>query len=406
VQKTVVCLGRIDTKGEITKYLKSQIEAEGAKCVVLDVGVSDAKPDFVPEISREEVAKAAGSTYQDILAIGAEGKQMAMMAQGAIVIVKKLFEEGKLDGIFSLGGGMTTATATEVMRALPVGVPKLMVSSKVAQAGGTQFMGNKDVTMMPSVVDISTVNTFSKKIVDNAAAAIVGMANVAWPAKSDKTVVGMTRLGDVTPCEENIRNIWKGKNYEIVVFHSIGPGGRSLEDFIANNPVDGVIELGTNEIGNHLFGGKADAGPDRLEAAGKKGIAQIYTCGAVDFINFGPPEAVPAQFRDKGRTFNYHNPQATTMRLNKEEMIQVAETIAEKLNKAKGIVKVILPLKGFSQLNRPGKLFYDPDADKVFIDTLTGKLNKDILVKKVDAHLNDPEFASVVAEEFEKSLAV
>lgn len=398
MEKMVLCIGRVDTKGEITRYLKDRIEQQGVKCLVMDIGIS-VEPYFPPDITREEVARAAGRTFQDIIALQAEGPQMAAMAEGGKKIARDLYAAGKLHGIVSLGGGMTTDAATAVMRELPVGVPKLMVSSKVAQIGGASYMGNKDVTMMPSVIDISSVNTFSRRIIDNAAYAIVGMIHAPEVKKSDKPTIGMTRLGDTTPCEENICRIL-GDKYEVVVFHSIGPGGRALEDFIATSPVDAVIEVGLNEIGNHIFGGRADAGADRLEAAGKKGIIQMITLGAVDFINLGSPEVVPDKY--KKRTLNYHNPQATTMRLNADEMTLVAKTMADKLNQATGPVEVIIPTKGFSELNRPSKLFYDPESDKVFIDTLTNQLKKSIIVRRVDAHINDPQFAAAVVEDFEK----
>lgn len=399
-KKAIVCIGRIDTKGEITRYLKDRIEHAGLQCLVMDIGFT-VDPQFTPDITRAEVAAAAGTTWENVRAMSAEGKQMASMAEGARNIVSRLHADGKLDGLVSLGGGMTTAAATSAMRALPVGVPKLMVSSKIAQSGCKYYMGAKDVTMMPSVFDISAVSSFSRRIIDNAAAAIVGMANNPgdW-AEPDKPVIVMSRLGDTTSCEENIRRLFRDKEYEFVVFHSVGPGGRAMEEFISTNKVDGVIEVGMNEIGNNLFGGMADAGPGRLESAGELGITQVITLGGIEFINFQDKGSIPVRLRK--RLFNFHNPQATTMRLNQEEMLILAETLAGKLNRSKGPVEVLIPMRGFSELNHVGGIFYDPDTDMRFMDRLIEMLDDRVVVRKIDSHIADPEFALAVVEDYRK----
>jgi uncharacterized protein (UPF0261 family) len=241
----------------------------------------------------------------------------------------------------------------------------------------------------------------TKKIAANAAGAIVGMVESLEVEIDDNPVVVMSMNGTTTQCGSKVMSILEGEKFEVVVFHSIGVGGRALEEFVRNESVKGVIEIGLNEIGNELFGGLAKAGPDRLETAGEKGVLQIITLGSVDFINFLGPETVPPEYKD--RNLFYHNPQATTLRLNSDEMRSVAKVMAEKLNRANGPVKVLIPTRGFSSWDREGKSFYDPDADKIFIDSLKQSLHPSIMVSEIDAHINDEQFAEVIVEAFCKS---
>ena len=401
MQKTIVCIATLDTKGLEIQYIKEIIEQRGHRVLLIDDGILG-DPIVPTDIKREEVAKAAGSSLKEVRAIANEAKAVETMAEGLGKILKELYQSGKLDGVISIGGGMGTIMATAAMRELPIGVPKLVVSTKVAQSGvAKEYMGAKDITMVSSVADIAGLNRLTRKIAANAAGAIVGMVETREIEVPDNPLVVMTMNGTTTKCGSKVMSILEREKYEVIVFHSIGVGGWALEEFVRNEPVQGVIELGLNEIGNELFGGLATAGPNRLEAAGEKGVLQIITPASVDFINFLGPETVPPKFRN--RRLIFHNPQATTVRLIDDEMRSLAGVIAEKLNHAKGPVKVLIPLRGFSSWDQQGKDFYNPEVDKIFIDSLKDRLHPSIMVSEIDAHINDDRFVDVVVEEFMKS---
>jgi uncharacterized protein (UPF0261 family) len=401
MKKIIVCIATLDTKGQEIKFIKDMIEQRGHQTLIVDDGILG-RPTIRPDITREEVAAAAGTTLDEIKAIGIESKAIEIMALGLCHIVKSLYHSGRLDGVISIGGGMGTSMATAAMKELPLGVPKFMVSTKVAQSGtGKEYMGDKDITMVSSVADIAGLNRLTKKIATNAAGAIVGMVESPKVEIVDKPLIALTMNGTTTQCGSKVMSMLEGEHYEVVVFHSIGVGGRALEEFIKNEPVKAVIELGLNEIGNELFGGMATAGPARLEAAGEKGVLQIITPASVDFINFLAPDTVPSRY--KNRNLFFHNPQATTLRLNSDEVRRVAEVMAEKLNRATGPVKVLIPTHGFSSWDRKGKSFYDPEADRVFIDSLKKRLRASIMVSEMEVHINDNEFADLIVEEIRKS---
>jgi uncharacterized protein (UPF0261 family) len=369
--------------------------------LVVDDGILG-KSSIPADITREEVAEAAGTTLEQIKAIGDENKAVELMTAGLCKTIKKLYQSGRLDGVLSIGGGMGTIMATTAMKELPIGVPKLMVSTKVAQTGtAKEFMGTKDITMLSSVADIAGLNRLIKKIVCNAAGAIVGMVETSEPETADRPVVVMTMLGTTTKCGLKVMHILEDKGYEVVVFHSVGVGGMALEDYVKEEPVIGAIELGLNEIGNELFGGMATAGPTRLEAAGRKGVLQIITPGNVDFIAFLGRETVPDKYRNRNLIF--HNPKATAMRLNADEMRLLAEVIAKKLNAASGPVKVLIPTRGFSVWDKEGADFYDPQADRIFIDSLKSRLRQSILVSEIDSNINDDLFIQAVVKQFLES---
>jgi uncharacterized protein (UPF0261 family) len=401
MKKIIVCIATLDTKGQEMEFMKDMIEQRGHETLIVDDGILG-EPTIRADITREEVAASAGTTLDEIKAIGNESKAIEMMTVGLCNLVKNLYHSGRLDGVISIGGGMGTSMATTAMKELPLGVPKLMVSTKVAQSGtGKVYMGSKDITMVSSVADIVGLNRLTKKIAANAAGAIVGMVESPKVEMVDKPLIVISMNGTTTPCGSKVKFMLEKENYEVVVFHSIGVGGRALEEFVKNEPVKAVIEIGLNEIGNELFGGMASAGPTRLEAAGEKGILQIITPASVDFINFLAPDTVPPQY--KNRNLFFHNPQATTLRLNRDEVRRVAEVMAEKLNRAIGPVKVLIPTRGFSSWDRKGKSFYDPEADRVFIDSLKRRLHPSIMVSEMEVHINDNPFADLIVEEIRKS---
>jgi len=274
----------------------------------------------------------------------------------------------------------------------------MLSSQKIVQAGIRNYVGTKDIVVMPSVADIAGLNSLTKDALNKAVGAITGMMETAEIEVSEKPLVFMTMTGLSTGCGLKVKSFLEDKGFEVAVFHAIGVGGQTFEELVRSYPVRGVIELGLNEIGNELFGGLASAGPNRLEAAGEKGIPQIITPGCVDIINFLAPETLPERYKD--RTLCYHNPQATLPRLNAEELRLVGETMGKKLNLATGCVRVLIPARGFSSLDYQGSIFYDPVADKAFIDSLKSSLKEAIEVKEIDAHINDDEFAELVANEF------
>ena len=392
-------MATLDTKGLEAQYVKELIEKRGHATLLMDIG-SLGKPFFTPDITAEEVARMGGSTIQKVRSFNEAGPAAEVMACGAIKIAKDLYNSGKIQGVISIGGGMGSTIASAVMRELPIGFPKFMLSSqKIVQAGIREFVGNKDIAVMPSVADIAGLNRLTRKALSNAAGAIVGMIESPEVEVPPKPLVFMSMLGTTTGCVLKVKSRLEDKGFEVAVFHTVGVGGMTLEELLNKGyPVKGVIELGINEIGNELFGGLASAGPNRLEAAGKKGIPQIITPGNVEFINFLTPDTLPERYRN--RTICFHNPTSTTPRLNAEELKLIAETVSKKLNVATGPVKVLIPTRGFSALDREGVIFYDPVADRAFVEALKNSLNGTIELKEIDAHINDDEFAEAVACEF------
>jgi uncharacterized protein (UPF0261 family) len=399
LKKIILCIGTLDTKGLELQYIKQLIERKrGYDALVMDIGSLGIAP-FTADITAEEVAKAAGSTIQEVRGLKEAGPAAKIMTTGAIRIVKDLHCSGKFHGAISIGGGMGSGVASAVMRELPVGMPKFMLSSqKIVQAGIRNYVRTKDIVIMPSVADIAGFNRLTRDALRKSVGAIIGMMEIAESEVSEKPFVFMTMTGLSTGCGLKTKSFLEEKGFEVAVFHTIGVGGETFEELVKSYRVSGVIELGLNEIGNELFGGLASAGPNRLEAAGEGGIPQIITPGCVDIINFLAPETLPDRY--KGRTLCFHNPQATLPRLNAEESRLVGETVGRKLNLAAGPVRVLIPIRGFSSLDCQGNIFYDPIADQAFIDSLKNSLKEAIDVKEIDAHINDDEFADAVANEF------
>ena len=407
MKKTILCIGTLDTKGPELAYIKHLINRKrGYSALVMDISSLGEAP-FTADITTEEVAKAAGSTIEQVRSLKEGGPATTIMTRGAIKIAKELYNSGKFQGVISVGGGSGTAMTSAVMRELPIGLPKFMlVSQKIVQAGIRKYVGTKDIVVMPSVADVAGLNRLTKDALNQAAGAITGMVGVGKALRlrsgqaeaTEKELVFMTMTGLSTGCGLKVQSLLEERGFEVVVFHTIGVGGETFEDMVKSYPVKGVIELGLNEIGNELLGGMASAGPHRLEAAGEKGIPQIVTPGNVDIINFLAPETLPERYRN--RVIAYHNPQATLPRVNAEELKLIGETMAKKLNRATGPVKVLIPLRGFSSLDIEGNPFHDPKADQAFIASLKSSLKNSIPVREIDAHINDAEFAEAVSNEF------
>ncbi len=394
--KKVLILGTLDTKGAEFKFIKDIIEAQGMPTLVINAGVLG-EPHFPPDIAATAVAEAGGTPLADLIKANDRGQAVDVMMKGAAKIVAELEKQGQVAGIISLGGTAGTTIGSNAMRALPVGVPKLMVST-VASGDTRPYVGNKDIAMMYSIVDISGINSISNQILANAAFAIAGMAKGVTPALTEeKPLLGATMFGVTTPCVTAAREYLESQGYEVLVFHATGTGGGSMEDLITAGFIKGVLDITTTEWCDELVGGVFNAGPHRLEAAGKMGIPQVVSTGALDMVNFGAMDTVPAQFKD--RNLYKHNASVTLMRTTVDENRQLGKIIAGKLNMAQGPTALFLPLKGVSLIDAEGQPFYGPDEDKALFDALRNNVDRDrVEVVEMDNNINDATFAMAMAQ--------
>lgn len=395
-KKTIALAGTFDSKGKEYLFVKELIESLGFQTFTIHTGVFE--PEFEPDVSNQKVVEAAGENIQEIIAEG-KGRARATdaLAKGMEILLPKLYKEGKFDGILSFGGTGGTSIATPGMRALPIGVPKVMVST-VASGNTQPYVGTSDIVMIPSIVDVSGLNVISTKIFTNAVYAICGMLHFETQSfVEEKPLIAASMFGLTTPCVNAAKNYLEERGYEVLVFHATGIGGKTMEHLIENGFFTGVLDLTTTEWADELVGGILAAGPHRLEAAAKHQIPQVVSVGAVDMVNFGPKESVPEKF--SGRKFYQHNPTVTLMRTTEEENRKIGEMIAEKLNMVDDYTACFLPLKGFSGLDIDGQAFYGPEEDQALIRTLKEKLNsKKVEVIEKDLHLNDEAFAIAAAE--------
>jgi len=392
--RTIALLGALDTKGAEYGFVKRCIEARGQRTLLIDVGVLG-PPGVKPDVTRQQVAEAAGTRLDALLEQKDRGQAMAAMSRGAAVLVPKLFAQGKFDAVMALGGGGGTSVACAAMRTLPLGVPKVMVST-VAGGDVSGYVGVKDIVMVPSIVDVSGVNRISREVLAKAAGAVCGMVETEVPPGDDKPLVAASMFGNTTICVEAARRIIEQAGYEVLVFHATGTGGRTMESLIEAGLIAGVLDVTTTEWADELIGGVLAAGPKRLEAAADCGVPAIVTPACLDMVNFWAPETVPKQF--EGRTFYQHNPNITLMRTTPDECRQLGRIIAEKLNVSTGPVAVLIPLGGLSVIDAPEGPFWWPEADQALFDSLKQNLRPDIPVVELDANINDPVFARRCAE--------
>jgi uncharacterized protein (UPF0261 family) len=390
---TIAVLGTFDTKGEEHAFVAELIRERGHRTLMIDVGALE-PPGFKPDITREEVAQAGGVDLAALVARRDRGETVTAMAQAASAMLTKLVAERRVEGVISLGGGGGTAIATAAMRTLPIGFPKLMVST-LASGNTAQYIGVKDIVMMPSIVDVAGLNRISRQILTRAAGAICGMVEAKPPATDDKPIIAASMFGNTTDCVQAARKILEAEGYEVLVFHATGTGGRTMESLIESGLVAGVLDITTTEWADEVAGGFLSAGPTRLEAAARTGTPAVVAPGCIDMVNFHAPETVPA--RHQGRKFYAHNPQVTLMRTTPEENAQMGRIFAEKLNASRGPVTVLLPHKGFSVIAAPGGPFHDPAADEAFFQALKKFLRPGIEVIELDCVINDPAFAKACA---------
>ncbi len=399
--KTVCIVGTMDTKGMEFSFIKSQIESTGVSTCVINTGILG-EPQLTSDVSADEVAQAGGSSLQALRDEGDRGNSVAVMAQGAATLVAEKQAAGEIDGIISLGGSAGTTIGTTAMQAVPVGVPKIMVST-LASGDTSPYVQSKDICMMYSVVDIAGINRLSRQILANAAGAIVGMVNAEAPAATaDKPLIAATMFGVTTPCVTKAREVLEAAGYEVLVFHATGTGGQAMEDLVKGGFLAGVLDVTTTELADELVGGVLSAGPARLEAAGEAGLPQVVAPGALDMVNFGPPDTVPDQFSD--RLFYQHNPTVTLMRTTPEETGELGRIMARKLSEAQGPTTVIIPTQGVSAIDKTGQPFDSPEARTAWIENLKAHIGDNVTVIEMDAHINDDEFATKLVETLLESI--
>ena len=410
---TIAILGTLDTKGDEHAFVAEQICARGHSTLVIDVG-TDQPPRLKPDISREELARIAGIDLAALIARHDRGECVTAMAGAAAAVLVKLHSEGKIDGVISLGGGGGTAIATAGMRALPLGFPKLMVST-LASGNTAQYVGVKDIVMFPSIVDVAGINRISRMILTRAAGAICGMVEAVSdeqgagsreqgtqqvpgsmpPAPCSRPIIVASMFGNTTECVQRAKSLAEAAGFEVLVFAATGIGGRTMESLIESGMAAGVLDITTTEWADELVGGVLAAGPTRLDAAAKTGTPAIVAPGCLDMVNFGAPETVPAKF--SGRKFYHHNPQVTLMRTTPGECAELGRILAEKLNAYRGPVTVLLPLRAISIISAPGGAFHWPEADAALFGAIKKNLRPGIPLIEVDAAINDPVFAEACA---------
>ncbi len=395
--KPVLLIATLDTKADELAFVRDIIIERGHQTLVLDAGIMR-DPSTPPDIGAGAVAAAGGIALTDLRKQGDRGFALAVMARGAAAVAIRLHAEGKVGAILGIGGSCGTAIATAAMREMPVGLPKLMVST-MASGQVAPYVGVKDIAMMYAVVDIAGLNRISRRILSNAAGAICGMLEQPDPPQTDdRPVIAATMFGVTTPCVEHVRKRLNDAGFEVLVFHATGSGGRAMEGLINAGFIAGVADVTTTELADELVGGVLSAGPERLDAAGKAGLPQVVSLGALDMVNFGGVESVPEQFRVAGRQLHVHNPQVTLMRTTPSENAELGAIIAKKLNASRGPVTLLIPLKGVSAIDKEGQKFHDPAADAALFAAVRGNVDSKVKLVELDLHINDPEFADAIAD--------
>jgi uncharacterized protein (UPF0261 family) len=396
MSKTVLLIGSLDTKGDEYAFVRDLIVARGHKAIVLDVGILK-EPPFAVDVSAERVAKAGGSALSALRSAQDRGAAVDTMMKGATALTRDLYDAGAFHGVLGLGGGGGTTVVTAAMRTLPVGVPKLMVST-MASGNTAPYVDVKDITMMYSVVDIAGLNPLSRRILSNAAGAICGMVEQETPvSRGARPMIAASMFGVTTPCVTEARKRLEAAGFDVLVFHATGSGGRAMEGLIDSGFFAGVLDVTTTEWADEVVGGVLSAGPDRLDAAAAKGIPQVVSVGALDMVNFGAFDTVPSQFAE--RTFYKHNATVTLMRTTADECRSIGGRIAAKLNASTGPVTLMIPLRGVSMIDADGQPFHDPVADSALFESLRAGIGANVTLKEVDAHINDPSFAHALADE-------
>ncbi len=397
----VVLITTLDTKGPECAYLRDQIEELGLDTTVVDSGILEEPKGITPDIDHDEVARYADTTIEELRNIGDRGPAIERMREALKALTRELYADGKLDALVSMGGAEGAVMGAASAMQLPVGVPKI-ITSPIA-SGKHYFdplVGTKDMMVVHSIVDILGLNPIAETIFDNVAAATKGLVEEGHELSDpdpDKTYIATTMLGNTTTAVMAMKERLADEDIETVVFHSNGVGGHAMEELAREDQFDGVIDFTTNEMYDPMVGGMHDGGTDRLYAVGELGLPQVIVPGCIDFAAFHSG-GVPEKLQD--RPFYDHNPEYTLVRTSKDEMIELGKRFAERLNRAKGPLQVAVPTGGLSIPNHPDGVFWDPEADRAFLETLTDQLRSDIPVKTFDNHVNDEEFGRTVADLF------
>ena len=396
---SIAILGTLDSKSEEHTFLAERIHEHGHKTVFIDVGTGD-NPKVEPDYSRYDVAASIGLDLDALMQRHDRGECVVAMSEAAPAFLAKLVGDGKVDGVISLGGGGGTAIGTAAMRALPVGFPKLMVST-VASGNTAHYMGTKDIVMMPSIVDVSGLNRISRTIFTRAAGAISGMVEAKIDTEGGKPLIVASMFGNTTTCVNEAKAVLEEAGYEVLVFHATGSGGKAMESLIESGMVSGVLDVTTTEWADEIVGATLSAGHTRMDAMAKAKVPAVVAPGCVDMANFGARETVPTEF--EGRTFYIHNPQVTLMRTNAEECTEIGKIIAAKANANSAPVAILNPLKAVSEINGEGQAFYDPEADKALFEAIRSKAKVEVV--DLDEPINSPTFAKTCAEKLLELIA-
>ncbi len=390
---TIAVMGTLDTKGQEHAFVAEEIRHRGYEVLLIDVGTGD-EPSIVPDVSRYDVAAAAGLDLAPLIERKDRGECVVAMSQAAPILLEKLAREGRIHGVISLGGGGGTALATAAMRALPLGFPKLMVST-LASGNTAHYLGTKDIAMMPAIVDVAGLNRISRMVFSRAAAAICAMVGTPLVDADSKPIIAASMFGNTTECINIAKEVLENAGYEVLVFHATGTGGKAMEDLIASGMVDGVLDITTTEWADELVGGTLGAGTTRLDAAAHAGIPAVIAPGCLDMVNFGARESVPERFT--GRNFYVHNPQVTLMRTTMDECAQLGKIIAEKANNYKAAVTIMIPEQAISIISAPGQPFHDATADAALFDAI--QTHAKVPVIRFNEMINSRAFAEAAAHQ-------
>ena len=413
-QKTIIILSTLDTKGSEAAFLKNLIQERGHRVILLDTNTGG-EPSIPPDISAKEVAEAGGGNIEEMRKMKETAEVSSIMVEGAIKKVKSLLEKGELDGIISFGGASNTAIATAIMKSLPFGIPKLMLSSMAAvPAYAGEYFGTKDIAILHSVVDVVGFNPLVKDVLKRAAGAICGMVELGGGPNSlpktvrEKKLIALTEFKFSEECCSHVRHLLEEKGFEVIPFHAQGIGDRAMEDLIGEGLFQGVMDIVPAGVGEELLGGNRAAGPKRLEKAGEMGIPQIIapcgfdmlSCGPLERGNRGDPLWVSKDI--KNRKLFIPDAFRVQARTTSQELREIAKEVAKKLNKSKGPVSILIPLKGWSSLDQEGMPLFDPEADRTFIHELKIHIDPKISIIELDLHLNTREFAEEAVNQFLK----
>lgn len=394
MEKFIVVLGCFDTKGEEFSYLVRLLKSHEQKMISINTGVMESSGNFNIDFDNEKVAEASGTSLDAIREAGDRGKAVELMGKGAAVILADLVTQNRIKGVIGMGGGGGTYIAIAAMQEVPMGIPKLCLSTIAAKDLSKQI-GDKDITLIPSVVDIAGLNSITKLLISQAVAAICGMVKVDREIhKAAEKKIAISSFGNTSKCVEKCLQLLQDKEYEVLVFHATGNGGRSMESLIREGYFDAVLDITTTELADEEFGGICSAGPDRLSAASELGVPQVVVPGCLDMVNFGHMGTVPETY--KSRQLYSWAPDVTLMRTNQEENEILGRQMAMKLNRSKGVVKIILPLQGISKVDRKGEVFFDSHADLSLFEAIKSHADEEIELIEVDAHINDEIFAKTL----------